>query len=392
MAFGQLMKGGELGKQVATCISVLILLDAMYMFTFGRMIPLAAHYQKEAIKIPPPTLSGGLSSSMDSSPLLSKTDSLRGNGGRSHNNNMCEYSCKYTADQDELDPDHPLICYSFWHFHYDEEEGEYNIMFNPSPHTTGKCLDHMRSSKKALMRYVCSLCERPQKMWQEHLSSRSSYSEVVKEAASQVPVGAGGTLTKSSQRGVVYTGSVGHIRLIFVSISLLRHRSNSTLPIEVFIPLEYIDRCQQMADMFADTTCRIAPEDLPPYENKPFAIIHSSFDEVLFMDADNFPFETDPALLFDTPEFKETGALFWPDLWGHACIHTSNHIKDKKSSFYQNYPLSMRNEFRSLSGQSTWPDHVVWRYCDVEWQPSWQVAQEFESGGSITQQSLDNIE
>jgi hypothetical protein len=39
----------------------------------------------------------------------------------------------------------------------------------------------------------------------------------------------------------------------------------------------------------------------------------SSFREVLLLDADNLPV-TDPAVLFDRPEYKETGALFWPDV------------------------------------------------------------------------------
>lgn len=38
------------------------------------------------------------------------------------------------------------------------------------------------------------------------------------------------------------------------------------------------------------------------------------FDSVMFMDTDNFALR-DPSYLFDTPEFKKTGALFWPDYW-----------------------------------------------------------------------------
>jgi len=45
---------------------------------------------------------------------------------------------------------------------------------------------------------------------------------------------------------------------------------------------------------------------------KPYAIIHSPFREVLFLDADNVPV-VNPEFLFDIPEFKCTGAVFWPD-------------------------------------------------------------------------------
>lgn len=48
------------------------------------------------------------------------------------------------------------------------------------------------------------------------------------------------------------------------------------------------------------------------WELKPYAILFSPFREVLLLDADNVPVR-DPAFLFDTPEFRDAGAVFWPD-------------------------------------------------------------------------------
>ena len=48
------------------------------------------------------------------------------------------------------------------------------------------------------------------------------------------------------------------------------------------------------------------------WEIKPYAILHSPFQEVLLLDADNVPV-VDPELLFDTAQYRETGAIFWPD-------------------------------------------------------------------------------
>lgn len=48
------------------------------------------------------------------------------------------------------------------------------------------------------------------------------------------------------------------------------------------------------------------------WEVKPFSIIHSGFRHVLSLDADNVPV-VDPTYLFDTPEYHERGAIFWPD-------------------------------------------------------------------------------
>jgi hypothetical protein len=48
------------------------------------------------------------------------------------------------------------------------------------------------------------------------------------------------------------------------------------------------------------------------WENKPYAIQHSPFAEVLYLDADNVPVR-DPTYLFEAPEYKEAGTVFWPD-------------------------------------------------------------------------------
>ena len=45
----------------------------------------------------------------------------------------------------------------------------------------------------------------------------------------------------------------------------------------------------------------------------PFSVIHSPFEEVLYLDADSFP-TRNPEYLFDLPEYKESGSIFWPDL------------------------------------------------------------------------------
>jgi hypothetical protein len=54
-------------------------------------------------------------------------------------------------------------------------------------------------------------------------------------------------------------------------------------------------------------------ERLGGWELKPYAVLHSRFREVLQLDADNVPVR-DPAFLFDRPEFRDTGTLFWPDI------------------------------------------------------------------------------
>ncbi|MBI3417902.1 MAG: hypothetical protein HY043_21625 [Verrucomicrobia bacterium] len=45
---------------------------------------------------------------------------------------------------------------------------------------------------------------------------------------------------------------------------------------------------------------------------KPYALVHSPFEEVMLLDADNVPV-VNPEFLFETPQFRRSGAIFWPD-------------------------------------------------------------------------------
>jgi alpha 1,2-mannosyltransferase len=43
-----------------------------------------------------------------------------------------------------------------------------------------------------------------------------------------------------------------------------------------------------------------------------FAVLHSEFEQVLFLDVDSYPCRN-PEFLFDDPQMKEHGAMFFPD-------------------------------------------------------------------------------
>ena len=54
------------------------------------------------------------------------------------------------------------------------------------------------------------------------------------------------------------------------------------------------------------------------YASKPYALVHSEFDEILVLDADNTPIRN-PDYLFASNAYEETGAVFWPDFdWAPA--------------------------------------------------------------------------
>ena len=105
----------------------------------------------------------------------------------------------------------------------------------------------------------------------------------------------------------------------WVAIKMLRNLKCS-LPIqlwylgrkEVSVQLQkIIERlgveCIDALEICKNNPCRI----LHGYELKPFALVHSPFEEILLLDADNVPI-ANPEHLFKTPPYLECGAIFWP--------------------------------------------------------------------------------
>lgn len=67
-------------------------------------------------------------------------------------------------------------------------------------------------------------------------------------------------------------------------------------------------RCVDALKLRAKHPARI----LHGWELKAYALLHCRFREVLLLDADNVA-AVDPEFLFETPEFRAAGAIFWPD-------------------------------------------------------------------------------
>lgn len=122
-------------------------------------------------------------------------------------------------------------------------------------------------------------------------------------------------------RGIVIcAGGVRYNSCAWVLIRMLRHLG-CTLPIEVW----YRGEEERDDDWIAlvkplgvrcidalDVALRHPHPRLIGWELKPYAILHSAFEEVLFLDADNVPVR-EPSYLFDEPAYREQGAIFWPD-------------------------------------------------------------------------------
>ncbi len=122
-------------------------------------------------------------------------------------------------------------------------------------------------------------------------------------------------------RGIVIcAGGVKYNPCAWVLVRLLRYLG-CLLPIEVW-HLGKFECDSQFAKLIEPYGVRLVDalrvrkshphRRLRGWPIKPYAILHSRFEEVLFLDADNVPIR-DPTYLFDCEAYRECGSLFWPD-------------------------------------------------------------------------------
>jgi hypothetical protein len=112
-----------------------------------------------------------------------------------------------------------------------------------------------------------------------------------------------------------------HFPSAWVCIRMLRHLG-CELPIELWhlSAAELPPSMREAAERYS-VQCIDAGEIrqrhpvrlLNGWELKAYAILHSSFEELLFLDADNVPIRN-PEFLFESKPYLQSGAVFWPDL------------------------------------------------------------------------------
>lgn len=93
---------------------------------------------------------------------------------------------------------------------------------------------------------------------------------------------------------------------------------------------------------------------LAGWQLKPLAILESGFREVLLLDADNVPVQ-DPTFLFACPEYKSTGAVFWPDRGRTA----------KGTDQWRVFGIPYRDEPEQESGQVLVDKSACWQALNL---------------------------
>ncbi|MDB5540992.1 MAG: hypothetical protein JWQ89_2719 [Devosia sp.] len=126
-----------------------------------------------------------------------------------------------------------------------------------------------------------------------------------------------------SGRGlVVVAGGARVFTNAFVLLHMLRHALDSALPVELwhFGASEMSPAMAALLEpldvVLVDAEPLIAAKGAnvrDGWQLKPFAMLHSRFEEVLLLDADQVPV-SDPALVFDWAQYRQSGAMFWPDI------------------------------------------------------------------------------
>lgn len=129
--------------------------------------------------------------------------------------------------------------------------------------------------------------------------------------------------TDQGGRGIVTCA--GGARLFisaYVLVRVLRETLACPLPIQLWHfggeelspAMRRLLEAQDVELVDANAALDCHPADIRDgWQLKPYAILHSRFQEVLFLDADQVP-AVNPARLFDWPEYREAGAVFWPDI------------------------------------------------------------------------------
>ncbi|PQE17741.1 alpha-12-mannosyltransferase (Mnn2) protein [Rutstroemia sp. NJR-2017a BVV2] len=174
-------------------------------------------------------------------------------------------------------------------------------------------------------------------------SMRRSHSWFVDQLKHQTPA----LEFEDGTQGIVTSAGGKYFPPLIVSLQFLR-RTGSTLPVEVFLarPDEYEPLICETILPSLNAKCIVLSEiidqySLPfvfeGYQLKVFSILFSSFESVLFLDADNFPIYS-PDELFVSEPFKSQHLVLWPDYWSSTVSSLLNQVVGLDESLLNSRP------------------------------------------------------
>uniref|UniRef100_M4B3H3 RxLR effector candidate protein n=1 Tax=Hyaloperonospora arabidopsidis (strain Emoy2) TaxID=559515 RepID=M4B3H3_HYAAE len=235
----------------------------------------------------------------------------------------------------------------------------------PMPRTSGYCEVRNRTSG-AILRVMLATC----KSWQWYLvpllscndaQQFTDFSILAAKYTHPPPIGQNVQLLEKNvkndtdievdKRGVVmiaYPQAMAGLYAIVQTLRLL----GCALTVEVWIDTREVQAThsvlKELQEHYNVLVRVIQDSNATKYHAKPYAIYHSRFESVLWLDSDNIPVR-DPTYLFDTPEFVKHGAIFWPDFWRPA-IDTPFNVHEQ-SALWTLLDMPFTDMFEQESGQ-----------------------------------------
>ena len=157
------------------------------------------------------------------------------------------------------------------------------------------------------------------------LKMRHAHSKFVNSLQAMAPKLKGAY--RSGTRGIVSTAGGPYLPVFVISLQMLR-RTGSKMPVEVLLSSksEYESEICEGVLPELNAKCIVLTDILEAsghtkpiehYQLKCFAMLFTSFEEFLFLDADAFP-AYDPKDLFTNEPFISKGMVMWPDFWGSS--------------------------------------------------------------------------
>ena len=165
-----------------------------------------------------------------------------------------------------------------------------------------------------------------------------------------------------SGRGIVMLAGGRYSGFAATGLGMLRE-IGSKLPIEVWVKDSKEEKKGWCGDLAKEgIVCRRLSDYMDVsllehgYQLKISSILFSSFEQILFLDADNVPIRN-PDKIFDSKSFTETGVILWPDYWTHTGAPLLPYIvglSDRASEM-------LREDQTAESGQLVWDKKRHWK-------------------------------
>lgn len=165
-------------------------------------------------------------------------------------------------------------------------------------------------------------------------------------------------------RGIVMLAGGRFSEYAVTALGMLRE-SDSTLPVEVWRRDEREEKkgwcdeleaegmaCRRLSDYLDTDILSIADGK----EMKVLTMLFSSFEEVVFLDADNMALQP-PETLFDSEGYKETGVVLWPDFWKYDNADWLDYVV----GISNNRSQTLWNQTTVESGQMVWNKRLHWK-------------------------------